>query len=492
MPTPAEILQDPNFTTLSPADRHAVMLRVDPDGFGKLAPNIQGEVIGAPDFAATAASPARTWRDEAIDFAKGAGAGAMSTVFHGGDLIRRGLGMERVIDRPEVQAGITAPDSTAGQIGNMVEQGAEFLIPGGGGTGGVLRRALTTGGKAAAVRTAQTGDPVEGIGTGAVVAAVPATIGAARAASPTIKNATGATAAAAAKFAKRSSLLRPLAHPVEAVEAVKGGVKDFRVRQAFDAATKENAAKTAAKAEFDATRREVAAKGKQERLAKQVEMADRTRQTQPQTQPATTTATSLSLSSGRVPGPAPARSVTPRPAPAWRTAAKQTIAEAETTPSAPTAIPPAQPPVLPSGRVPGRFREDALTRRTPPAQAPAVTPAPAPTASASPAAAPSRFQVDVPAGHAEHYGETGQAFGNRMATNAAAKDAAIIKHLASKGITPEQFASANEALRNTWLKQVNAETGTKYSTYRGSLGEESAARLLKTWKWAAGGGNPNY
>jgi hypothetical protein len=79
-----------------------------------------------------------------------------------------------------------------------------------------------------------------------------------------------------------------------------------------------------------------------------------------------------------------------------------------------------------------------------------------------------------------------------MATNAASKDAAIIKHLAGKGITPEQFASANEALRNTWLKQVNAETGTKYSTYRGSLGEESAARLLKTWKWAAGGGNPNY
>lgn len=67
--------------------------------------------------------------DALIDVAKGAGAGFMSTVFHGGDLIRRAVGMERVIDRPEVQAGITPPDSTAGRVGFGAEQIAELAIP---------------------------------------------------------------------------------------------------------------------------------------------------------------------------------------------------------------------------------------------------------------------------------------------------------------------------------------------------------------------------
>lgn len=72
------------------------------------------------------------------DLLTGAAKGAASTVFHGGDLIRRGLGMERVINRPEVQQGIT-PTNTTQKIGSGVEQAAEFAIPG---------KAIATGGKA--------------------------------------------------------------------------------------------------------------------------------------------------------------------------------------------------------------------------------------------------------------------------------------------------------------------------------------------------------
>lgn len=69
----------------------------------------------------------RTW----LDLAEGVAAGGASTMFHGGDLIRRALGMERVINRPEVQQGMTAPPSLAGKVGKMGEQAAEFIGPGG-------------------------------------------------------------------------------------------------------------------------------------------------------------------------------------------------------------------------------------------------------------------------------------------------------------------------------------------------------------------------
>ena len=64
-----------------------------------------------------------------IDAAKGAGAGALSTIYHGGDLIRRGLGMERVIERPNVQQAMTPPQSLPGKAGFLVEQAAEFGVP---------------------------------------------------------------------------------------------------------------------------------------------------------------------------------------------------------------------------------------------------------------------------------------------------------------------------------------------------------------------------
>ena len=63
------------------------------------------------------------------DFLSGAGSGLASTVVHGGDLIRRGLGMERIIDKPDVQELMRAPDSTAGTIGRFAEGVAEFAVP---------------------------------------------------------------------------------------------------------------------------------------------------------------------------------------------------------------------------------------------------------------------------------------------------------------------------------------------------------------------------
>lgn len=65
----------------------------------------------------------------AADMAEGATSGILSTAFHGGDLIRRGLGMERVIDSPEAQQAMRAPDSVAGMIGKGGEQAAEFAVP---------------------------------------------------------------------------------------------------------------------------------------------------------------------------------------------------------------------------------------------------------------------------------------------------------------------------------------------------------------------------
>jgi hypothetical protein len=49
----------------------------------------------------------------ATDMAEGAAAGVASTMFHGGDLIRRATGMERVINTPEAQQAMRAPASVA-------------------------------------------------------------------------------------------------------------------------------------------------------------------------------------------------------------------------------------------------------------------------------------------------------------------------------------------------------------------------------------------
>lgn len=91
--------------------------------FSKLPP------ASAPVSAPSAQHPHARLGQQVIDAAKGVGAGAASTLFHGGDLIRRGLGMERVIERPEVQQAMTPPSSVGGNIGFYGEQAAEFGVP---------------------------------------------------------------------------------------------------------------------------------------------------------------------------------------------------------------------------------------------------------------------------------------------------------------------------------------------------------------------------
>lgn len=80
------------------------------------------------------------------DALQGLGAGVLSTIFHGGDLIRRATGQQRIIDTPDVRSSITPPASLAGQLGYGGEKVAEFFVPGGAvGKAAKLVEGATTG-----------------------------------------------------------------------------------------------------------------------------------------------------------------------------------------------------------------------------------------------------------------------------------------------------------------------------------------------------------
>lgn len=115
-------------------------------------------------------APARTWVDTAKDVAGGVRAGMANTVFGGGDLIRRAVGMDRIIDDPEVQAAMTPPQSTAGKVGFAGEQIGEFFIPTGvvGKAGRVAEVA-----KSGALTLAQSRDPKAALASSAITAALP-------------------------------------------------------------------------------------------------------------------------------------------------------------------------------------------------------------------------------------------------------------------------------------------------------------------------------
>lgn len=115
------------------------------------------------------------------DAAGGVRAGAASTVYGGGDLIRRATGMDRVIDQPDVRAAMTPPDSPAGRAGFAAEQFAEFAIPmarvASAVKGAPLAvRALTEGAASGSIAAAQGGDPVSGVVIGAAAPAVGALV----------------------------------------------------------------------------------------------------------------------------------------------------------------------------------------------------------------------------------------------------------------------------------------------------------------------------
>lgn len=50
-------------------------------------------------------------------------------VYGGGDLLRRVTGMERVYDRPDVQAAMTPPENGIGRAASMVGDAAQFAVP---------------------------------------------------------------------------------------------------------------------------------------------------------------------------------------------------------------------------------------------------------------------------------------------------------------------------------------------------------------------------
>lgn len=64
-----------------------------------------------------------------LDAAEGVTSGLFKTAVYGGDLIRRATGMERIIDKPEVQQLMRTPESLTGSAGNAFERIAEFAVP---------------------------------------------------------------------------------------------------------------------------------------------------------------------------------------------------------------------------------------------------------------------------------------------------------------------------------------------------------------------------
>lgn len=61
-----------------------------------------------------------------MDVAKGFAKGAMNTVYQGGDFIRRNLGMERPLEKPELQEALK-PQNEAEKFGSMAEEAVELV-----------------------------------------------------------------------------------------------------------------------------------------------------------------------------------------------------------------------------------------------------------------------------------------------------------------------------------------------------------------------------
>jgi hypothetical protein len=103
-----------------------------PSWFKEHAPP-PGPADDAPSWFKEHAPRQPTWGEQALqmgeDVLKGAGAGAYSTIVHGGDIIRRALGLPHIIGEPDVQKYMTPPPTTAGRIGFGGEQTAEYFLP---------------------------------------------------------------------------------------------------------------------------------------------------------------------------------------------------------------------------------------------------------------------------------------------------------------------------------------------------------------------------
>lgn len=165
-----------------------------------------GGTIGPPDYSITVTAPSQTWAQRLgitnpfargyLDLAEGATSGVASTVFHSADLLRRGeiaianelgvkpenlpqgirdfFGLDRVIDRPEVEQRMTAPPSIPGKIGKFGEQALEYALPAGEAatiTKGapLIPRIIAQGLAAGGTAGAQTGGDPTAMGTAAAL-----------------------------------------------------------------------------------------------------------------------------------------------------------------------------------------------------------------------------------------------------------------------------------------------------------------------------------
>lgn len=86
-------------------------------------------LTGAENAPLSVGGIAKEFAREGVDMAEGAASGLASTIFHGGDLIRRTTGMNRVINTPAAQQAMTPPPTAFGATGKGLEQAAEFLAP---------------------------------------------------------------------------------------------------------------------------------------------------------------------------------------------------------------------------------------------------------------------------------------------------------------------------------------------------------------------------
>jgi hypothetical protein len=119
-----------------------------------------------------------------LELGEGAIAGSLSTLYHGGDIIRRATGAKRIINQPNVQKLITPPSTLPGNIGFGLEQTGEFFLPTGeekaaaaltATAGPKLARIARTAAdafKVGGVTTAQTGDIGSGLRSAATTGAI--------------------------------------------------------------------------------------------------------------------------------------------------------------------------------------------------------------------------------------------------------------------------------------------------------------------------------
>lgn len=122
------------------------------------------------DTAAPAPQSSPSMMQNAADVVGGLGSSVARTVFGGGDLIRQGLGMERMVDRPAVKAAMTPPNSTAGRAASAVGDVAQFFAPTG--AVGKVKAGLEIA-KAGGLTLAQTGSPGSAALSAGLTAVVP-------------------------------------------------------------------------------------------------------------------------------------------------------------------------------------------------------------------------------------------------------------------------------------------------------------------------------